>query len=280
MADRIISRRTDSSIMSLVRKYNEFIYALAAVVLLLFLWFLVATTVTWLRDVPFPTPLSTFKRLAVLLNGEQLLEYSLYLHTFNSLLRWLIGFVIAATSGLMFGVVAGWWKPLALIAMPTVHVLQLIPGLAWIPVALLLFGVGEESTVFMIAMTAFAPVAINVVSGVRQIDETYIRAARMLGLNRYMLFSRVLLPGALPQILSGLRVGLGNGWRVLVAAEMIVGSGSGLGYAIIQSRWTLDFTSAFACLVIICLIGLAVERLIFLPLERRTIEVWGLQREQ
>ncbi len=267
-------------IKSSLRKHSELIYVFAAAFLVLILWFFVASVVTWLRDVPFPTPLSTLRRLFILLNGELLLEHSLYLHTFNSLLRWLIGFVIASFSGLIFGLVAGWWKPLARISMPTVHVLQMIPGLAWIPVALLLFGVGEASTVFMITMTAFAPVVINVVAGVRQIDETYIRAARMLGLNRYMFFSMVLLPGALPQILSGLRIGLGNGWRVLVAAEMIVGSGSGLGYAIIQSRWTLDFTSAFSCLVIICLIGLAVERLIFLPLERRTIEVWGLQREQ
>ena len=88
----------------------------------------------------------------------------------------------------------------------------------------------------------------------------------------------VLLPGTLPHALTGLRVGLGNGWRVLVAAEMIVGAGTGLGYSIIQARWTLDYASAFGCIVIICVIGLVVEQLVFGPLEARTVERWGLPR--
>ena len=163
--------------------------------------------------------------------------------------------------------------------MPTVQILQLIPGLAWIPVAILIFGIGDRATLFMIAVTACAPVAINVAGGVKRVDEMYIRAARMLGLNNRMLFLNVLVPGALPHILSGLRIGLGNSWRVLVAAEMIVGSGTGLGYAIIQSRWTLDYAGAFVCIAIICCIGLIVERLVFIPLEKCTIELWGLKRE-
>ena len=163
--------------------------------------------------------------------------------------------------------------------MPCVHMLQLIPGLAWIPVALLIFGVGEKATVFMIAMTAFTPVAINVHGGVKRVDEVYVRAARMMGARGGDLFVHVLIPGALPHILSGLRVGLGNGWRVLVAGEMIVGAGTGLGYAIIQARWTLDYASAFACVVIICVVGLVLERLVFMPLERRTVEQWGLRRQ-
>jgi ABC-type nitrate/sulfonate/bicarbonate transport system permease component len=101
----------------------------------------------------------------------------------------------------------------------------------------------------------------------------------MLGAGRKTLFLRVLLPGSLPQILSGLRIGLGNGWRVLVAAEMIVGTGTGLGYAIIQARWTLDYASAFVCIIVICLVGLATERLIFSPLEKKTVERWGLSRQ-
>jgi ABC-type nitrate/sulfonate/bicarbonate transport system permease component len=195
-----------------------------------------------------------------------------------SLLRWGIGFVVAATAGVLFGLAAGWWRSLERLVMPSVHTLQLVPGLAWIPVAILLFGIGDGATLFMIAITAFPPVAINVVNGVKRVDEMYVRAARMMGATNGMLFFRVLVPGALPHIVSGLRVGLGNGWRVLVAAEMVVGTGAGLGYAIIQSRWTLDYTGAFVCLTIICVLGLVVEQLIFVPLERRTIERWGLQR--
>lgn len=184
-----------------------------------------------------------------------------------------------AAAGVTFGLLAGWWGPLERLASPAVHVLQLIPGLAWIPVALLLFGIGERATVFMIAMTTFPPVAISVLGGAKRVDATYLRAARMMGARGSALLLRVLLPGALPQVLSGLRVGLGNGWRVVVAAEMIVGTGTGLGYSIIQARWTLDYASALACVAVICLIGLVVERVVFLPLERRTVEQWGLPRE-
>ena len=130
----------------------------------------------------------------------------------------------------------------------------------------------------MIAVTAFTPIAINVVSGVKQVDAMYIRAARMLGADGKTLFLRVLLPGALPQLISGLRIGLGNGWRVLVAAEMIVGTGTGLSYAIVQARWTLDYASAFVCVIIICIIGLIVERCLFIPLEKMTAEKWGIRR--
>jgi ABC-type nitrate/sulfonate/bicarbonate transport system permease component len=100
----------------------------------------------------------------------------------------------------------------------------------------------------------------------------------MMGADGRALFARVLLPGSLPHLLSGLRVGFANGWRVLVAGEMIVGTGTGLGYSIIQSRWTLDYAGAFVCIAIICVVGLIVERGVLLPLERRTVERWGLAR--
>lgn len=96
----------------------------------------------------------------------------------------------------------------------------------------------------------------------------------MCGYGPWGLFRTVYLPSALPHLLSGTRIAVGSSWRVLVAAEMVVGSGSGLGFAIIQSRWTMDYVSAFVCIAIIALIGLGLERLIFLPLERRTIRRW------
>ncbi len=255
------------------------LYSLAALLLVLLSWELVALLVNALRGVTFPTPVETLVKLLHMLGGRPFLDHSIYTHTGASLGRWLGGFLLGASSGIALGMACGRWHTAERLLMPTIQILQLIPGLAWIPVAILIFGIGDQATLFMIAVTAFAPVAINVAGGVKRVDEMYIRAARMLGLNNRMLFSKVLAPGALPHILSGLRIGLGNSWRVLVAAEMIVGSGTGLGYAIIQSRWTLDYCGAFVCIAVICAIGLIVERLLFLPLEKRTIELWGLKRE-
>jgi len=242
-------------------------------------WQLTAVLVTWRRGIPFPTPWETIVRLAELARGVPMLKHSVYRHTWDSLVRWATGFTISATLGLLLGLLAGWRRSIERVLFPVFYAIQLIPGLTWIPVALLLFGVGEKATIFMIAATVFSPVAINVLVGVRQIDEKYVRAARMMGVEGGRLFFQVLVPGALPNILSGLRIGLGNGWRVLVAGEMVVGAGTGLGYSILQARWTLDYTSAFACVVIICLIGFCVENLIFRPIERCTTDRWGLREE-
>ncbi|MGD9976137.1 MAG: ABC transporter permease [Desulfatirhabdiaceae bacterium] len=258
---------------------KQLVSRMTPLLLILAIWQILATGVWMFRNAPFPTPAVTLKYLVEALMGQEMMDTSIYRHTFSSLGRWALGFLIASAGGVFFGLAAGWWRTLDRVTSPGIQVLQLIPGLAWIPVALLLFGVGENATRFMIAVTAFAPIAINVTDGVKQVDAHFIRAAQMLGARGKTLFFRVLLPGALPQIISGIRVGLGNSWRVVVAAEMVVGTASGLGYAIVQSRWSLDYTAAFSCIIVIAAIGLIVEQAILKPLESRTIRRWGLSRK-
>ena len=250
----------------------------ASLAILILIWQVLAVGVSAVRGVQFPGPGATAVTLVHLGLGEDLCQHSLYRHVADSLGRWIVGFGIAAVVGTVYGLLAGWYRHFEALTVPIVHALQLIPGLAWLPVALLVFGISTGATVFMIAVTAFCPIALNVLAGMKRVDATYIRAARMMGARGSTLLLRVLIPGTLPHALTGLRVGLGNGWRVLVAAEMIVGAGTGLGYSIIQARWTLDYTSAFACIVIICVIGLMVEQLVFGPIEARTVERWGLPR--
>ena len=145
------------------------------------LWQVVALTVGALRGVPFPTPLQTVARLLVLLRGKPLADHTLYHHIGDSLLRWGVAFAIAGMAGVAYGLFAGHGGLRRDLTFPLVHALQLIPGLAWIPVALLLFGIHQRTTVFIIAVTAFPPIAINVAAGVKAVDTTYLRAARMLG---------------------------------------------------------------------------------------------------
>jgi NitT/TauT family transport system permease protein/taurine transport system permease protein len=259
---------------------KKILLALLPLAVILGIWQAAAETVMMVRGVAFPTPWETFARLAQLTGGDRLSNYSLWVHIVSSLQRWLIGFGIAAFLGVGYGLIAGrvGWFEKATARIP--QLLLLVPGLAWIPVAILMFGIGESATVFMIAVSAFAPIAINVLSGIKNIDIGLIRAAEMMGAGKNALFLRVLIPASLPALLSGLRVGLGTGWRVLVAAEMVVGTGTGLGYAIIQSRWTLDYASSFACIAVICLIGLLFEHVFLKQLERRTIERWALAAEK
>jgi len=246
--------------------------------LLLGTWSLIAMGVSHFRGAPFPGPVATATRLGRMLAGEELLGYTIYAHLGATLARWVTGFLMGATGGVLLATLIGWSKLAERALMPLVFVLQLIPGLAWIPIAILLLGLGNSATVFMITVTALAPVAINMVAGIKGASEQHLRVAAMAGARRQDTFLCVLLPGAIPHLTSGLRVGLGNSWRVVVAAEMIVGTGSGLGYSIIQSRWTLDYTSAFVCIGVICLIGLLIEYVGFARLEAATVRRWGMQR--
>ena len=251
---------------------------MAPLIIALLGWSLLATAVRHWRGAPFPGPAETFGRLAALVGGQQLLRHGLHTHVLATLGRWAGGFAGGAVGGVLLAAWIGWSRRAETMLMPLLYVLQLIPGLAWIPVALLLFGVGNRATVFMILVTALTPVAINTVAGVKGASEEHLRVARMAGAGSRDIFLRVLLPSAVPHLMSGLRVGLGTSWRVVVAAEMVVGTGTGLGYSIIQSRWNLDYPAAFVCVLLIALVGLAVEYGAFSRLEAATSRRWGMVR--
>jgi ABC-type nitrate/sulfonate/bicarbonate transport system permease component len=251
--------------------------ALSAALVLL-VWSAVAHHVRATKGAPFPGPVEVLRHAAALLGGRPLLGHSLLAHAGSSLGRWAVGFLGGCVAALLIGSAVGASRVLERLLMPVVHALQLIPGLAWTPVAILLFGISQKATVFMIFITAVSPVAVNLVAGIRATSEQHLRVARMAGAGRWAVFTRVLLPSSVPHLLSGLRVGLGMSWRVVVAAEMVVGKDMGLGYAIIQSRWTLDYPSAFVCILVICLIGLLVEYVGFARLEAATVRRWGMVR--
>ncbi len=250
---------------------------LAPLLIVVLVWQMTAEIVMLYRGVAFPTPWQILIRLAELAGGHPLASHTVYTHISSSLQRWLAGFSLAALLGTTYGLLAGHFRTFAAMTAGIPQVVLLVPGLAWIPVAILLFGIGETATIFMIVMAAFAPIAVNVQAGINGVDLRLIQAARMLGAGKAVLFFQVLIPAALPAILSGWRIGLGTGWRVLVAAEMVVGTGTGLGYSIIQARWTLDYASSFACIAVICGIGLILERGVFRQVEKRTLERWTLK---
>ncbi len=250
------------------------LWTAAPAVLGLLLWAAVAAVVR--PRAPLPGPVETAGRLVELLSGQPLLDHTIFTHAVASLARWIVGFLIGATVGMAVATLIGWSRVAERLLMPMVYVAQLIPGLAWIPIAILLFGIGNTATVFMIVLTALSPVAVNMVAGLKSASEDHLRVARMAGARARDTFRHVLLPGSIPHLLSGLRVGLGNSWRVVVAAEMVVGTGTGLGYSIIQSRWTLDYSSAFVCIILICVVGLLIEYLGFAKLEEATIRRWGM----
>ena len=239
------------------------------------IWFMISYAIWVGRSVEFPSPLTTFLNLYHNLLGEPVYDYSIYQHTLTSLIRWFFAYLAASILGVFIGFVLGMYSTLHKLFMPFIYVLQLVPGLAWIPIALLIFGLGNTSTIFMIFILALTPIVITTSTGIRDTPPDLIDAAILMGADKKSLFIHVLLPSAIFHIIDGMRIGLANSWRVLIAAEMIVGSGIGLGYIIIQSRWSLDYTSAFVSIVIIVLIGLTADKFIFKKIENKLREKYG-----
>lgn len=238
--------------------------------LLISVWQLTAETVNmWKGLSVFPTPIETFGRLYNLLTGEMLYNDTIFAHMGASLTRWVLGYLLAVLTGIIFGIALGVNRHFHDVGIVPIYILQMIPGLAWVPIALIIFGLGNVSTIFMIFMTALPPIVINTSGGIRSVSPDIVRVAEMTGANRSCIFFRILIPASALSIINGLRIGLANGWRVLIAAEMVVGVALGLGYSIIQSRWSLDFESAFVCIIIICMIGLVIEKFLFTVIENR-----------
>jgi len=251
---------------------------IASIIMLLIAWELIAHLVAAIRNVPFPTVYETAMRLMRLFSGEPLYGISIYKHLADSISRWILGFSLAVSLGIPLGILLGYSEFLWDLFMPIIYVIQTIPGPAWIAVALIFFGLGNAPAIFMIFMVVFHAVVITTASGAKSISRKYVNAAKMFGADKFTIFFKVFLPAATLPIISGLRIGLGNGWRVMVAAEMVSGAASGLGYSIIESRWSLDFPSAFVCMLLISAFGLFVQRVIFRHIEQRVMRRIGLTR--
>ena len=153
----------------------------------------------------------------------------------SSLSRVLVGFLIGAGLALPLGLLMGANPTAHRLLNPLVQILRPIPPIAYIPLSILWFGLGNPPAFFLISLGAFFPVLMNTVSGVRNVDSLYLRAARNLGARGPVLFTRVIFPAALPYILAGLRVGLGVAFIVVIVAEMIAVN-NGLGYRILEAR--------------------------------------------
>jgi NitT/TauT family transport system permease protein/taurine transport system permease protein len=186
--------------------------------------------------------------------------------------------LLGVTIGLLLAIPGLFYPFLGGVAKRAVSLFQVIPGLAWIPIAMLLFGIGERATIFIITTMSFIPLFFTAISSIEDLPSYYHEVIKMFGGDRIFYIKRVLIPATLPSLITGLRVALGSSWRVLIAAEMISGSERGLGYSILQSRWSLDFTSSLAVIVVIATLGVLFEYIVFGLLERVIIGKYGEEK--
>jgi ABC-type nitrate/sulfonate/bicarbonate transport system permease component len=177
-----------------------------------------------------------------------------------SLYRVALGYAIAALLAIPLGLLMGWSPGLLKIVRPLFEVVRPIPPLAWIPIAILWFGIGIKSAAFIIFLGAFFPILLNTISGVLSIHPILIEAARTLHAKEKDIFLKVLLPGAVPSIFVGMRIGVGIGWMTLVAAEFTgVKEGYGLGYMIMTARDIQRPDEILAGMLVIGVIGLLID---------------------
>ncbi len=203
---------------------------------------------------------------------EMLRTGELLRHLFDSLRREFTAFSWALAA-IPLGVAMGWWKPIHEQINPLVEMLRPIPPLAWIPLSILWFGVGDTQNQFIILLGIFFPILLNTIAGVKSVEPNLVRAARCLGGGEAAVLRRVVLPAALPQIVTGVRIGLGVGWMALVAAEL-VGANSGLGFLINDARTLLRTDIVIVGMITIGLVGLGLDIMIR-ELSRRALP-WSL----
>ncbi len=202
-----------------------------------------------------PSPvasIATDGTIGWLLSGELLHDSA------ASLSRVVVGFVVGAGLALPLGLVMGASENIYRLMNPLIQVLRPIPPIAYIPLSIVWFGLGNPPAIFLIALGAFFPVLMNTIAGVRQVDGIYIRAARNLGAGQWALFTRVILPAATPYILAGIRIGIGTAFIVVIVAEMIAVN-NGLGYRILEAREYMWSDKIIAGMITIGLLGLMID---------------------
>jgi NitT/TauT family transport system permease protein len=228
-------------------------------------------SIRWLQI--FPTPWQT-----LLGNREPLLDGTLLKYAVASIYRVSVGFSIAAGIGIPLGLFVGWFSRGAQALNPLIQALRPISPIAWIPLAILWFGVDDSAAIFLIALASFFPIVTGTMTAVRSMPVVFVRSAQNFGLEGFELFRRVVFPAALPQIITSLRLALGIAWMVIVAAEMC-GIESGLGYQILDARNANNYERVLGAMIVIGIIGVGLDFLVR-RLERFDEVRWGFPNER
>jgi NitT/TauT family transport system permease protein len=208
----------------------------------------------------------------VLINGSMLH------HAGATLYRVLVGFVLSILVGLPIGVLMARFKPVEQFFLPLVTALMPIPSFSLVPLFLLWFGIGNVTTILVVFYAATFPMILNSWSGVRAVNPLWLRAAGAMGADEKALFWKVIIPGASPFIITGLRQAFLRSWIAVVGAEMIASSDWGLGWVIFDAKEFLSTNIMMAALVVIGYLGFVFERVMFGSLERFTVLRWGMVR--
>lgn len=246
-------------------------YSVAGLVLFFGLWQGVVST-GLVSDFVLPSPVEVVARIWSM-STRPFAGFLLQEHLLSSFLRFFAGFSLAAVIGVPVGLMMGRFRLFEEIFTPLFEAYRYVAPLAWVPFAALWFGTGIGGPIMVIFTGAFAPCVVNAYRGASMVERHLIEAAQTHGASEFRIAREVLLPGALPSIVAGLRVAAGLGWQSLIGAELIVVS-SGIGYVMVQGQSNLSPSTVVSAMVVIGLVGLAIDTALRFA-EARVSAKWG-----
>lgn len=236
---------------------RQFSLSLLSVGLLLLLWWAI-TALGLVAPLFLPPPQVVLQKLILIASPQGFMDATLWQHLGASLARMLVALFFAALIGIPVGIAMGLSPAIRGLLDPLIELYRPVPPLAYLPLMVIWFGIGETSKILLIYLAIFAPVTLSTLAGVKNAQQVRIRAAQALGASRWQLLRFVILPGALPEILTGLRIGLGVGWSTLVAAELIAAT-RGLGFMVQSAGEFLATDVVLAGIAVIALIAFGLE---------------------
>ena len=231
--------------------------SVATLAVLLAVWWAVAA-LQLISPLFLPSPGQVLQKLITIAGPQGFMDATLWQHLAASLTRIVIALLAAVLIGVPVGIAMGLNSTVRGILDPLIELYRPVPPLAYLPLMVIWFGIGETSKILLIYLAIFAPVAMSALAGVKSAQQVRIRAARSLGASRAQVLWRVILPGALPEILTGLRIGLGVGWSTLVAAELIAAT-RGLGFMVQSAGEFLATDVVLAGIAVIAIIAFLLE---------------------
>ncbi|CAK6488599.1 Putative aliphatic sulfonates transport permease protein SsuC [Pantoea sp. Nvir] len=236
---------------------RSFSLSLLSLALLLLIWWSI-TALGLISPLFLPAPQQVLSKLLLIASPQGFMDATLWQHLAASLTRMLVALFAAAAIGIPVGIAMGLSPAVRGLLDPLIELYRPVPPLAYLPLMVIWFGIGETSKILLIYLAIFAPVTLSTLAGVRNTQQVRIRAAQSLGASRWQLLRWVILPGALPEILTGLRIGLGVGWSTLVAAELIAAT-RGLGFMVQSAGEFLATDVVLAGIAVIALIAFTLE---------------------
>ncbi|HDT0783936.1 TPA: taurine ABC transporter permease TauC [Klebsiella aerogenes] len=231
--------------------------SVATLAVLLAIWWAV-TALQLISPLFLPSPWQVLQKLLTIAGPQGFMDATLWQHLAASLTRIAIALVLAAIVGVPVGIAMGLSPTVRGILDPLIELYRPVPPLAWLPLVIIWFGIGETPKILLIYLAIFAPVVMSTLAGVKSAQQVRVRAAQSLGASRAQVLWLVILPGALPEILTGLRIGLGVGWSTLVAAELIAAT-RGLGFMVQSAGEFLATDVVLAGIAVIAIIAFVLE---------------------